>query len=67
MQLEGDGFLRHMVRNVAGTVVEIGIGRRPVDAMAEILASRSRTRAGATAPASGLFLRQVLYSAKISA
>jgi tRNA pseudouridine38-40 synthase len=67
MQLEGDGFLRHMVRNVAGTVVEIGIGRRPVDAMAEILASRSRARAGPTAPASGLFLRQVLYSDKILA
>jgi tRNA pseudouridine38-40 synthase len=65
MQVEGDGFLRHMVRNVVGTVVEIGIGRRPVDAMDGILASRSRARAGATAPASGLFLRQVLYSAKI--
>jgi tRNA pseudouridine38-40 synthase len=67
MQLEGDGFLRHMVRNIAGTVVEIGMGRRPVDAMPEILASRSRARAGPTAPASGLFLRQVLYSAKIVA
>lgn len=66
MQLEGDGFLRHMVRNIAGTVVEIGTGRRTADAMAEILASRSRARAGATAPASGLVLRQVLYSAKIA-
>jgi tRNA pseudouridine38-40 synthase len=67
LQVEGDGFLRHMVRNIAGTVVEIGLGRRPVDAVAEILASRTRARAGATAPACGLFLRQVLYSAKILA
>jgi tRNA pseudouridine38-40 synthase len=67
VRLEGDGFLRHMVRNVVGTVVEIGTGRRPVDAMAGILASRTRARAGATAPASGLFLRQVLYSAKMLA
>lgn len=61
MQVEGDGFLRHMVRTIAGTLVEIGTGRRPPAAMAEIIASKSRARAGPTAPASGLFLREVLY------
>lgn len=67
LQVEGDGFLRHMVRNMTGTLVDIGAGRWRPDAMAAILASRQRVRAGATAPASGLFLRQVLYSAKIAA
>jgi tRNA pseudouridine38-40 synthase len=63
MQVEGDGFLRHMVRNIVGTLVEIGLGRRPASAMAGILASRDRSRAGPTAPPTGLILREVLYSA----
>lgn len=66
MQVEGNGFLRHMVRNIAGTLVEIGTGRRAAEAMAEILHARSRSEAGPTAPASGLFLRQVLYSVKMT-
>jgi tRNA pseudouridine38-40 synthase len=61
MRIEGDGFLRHMVRNIAGTLVETGAGRLRPDAMPAILASRHRTRAGPTAPASGLFLVRVLY------
>lgn len=61
MRIEGDGFLRHMVRNIVGTLVEIGIGRWPVGRAAEILASRDRTRAGPTAPAQGLFLVRVDY------
>ena len=63
VQVEGDGFLRHMVRNIAGTLVEIGLGRWPVGAMADILASRDRSRAGVTAPPTGLVLREVLYPA----
>ena len=66
-RVEGDGFLRHMVRTMAGTLVEIGSGRCPPGSMSGILDSRSRARAGATAPASGLVLRQVLYSAKMTA
>lgn len=66
MQIEGDGFLRHMVRNIAGTLVEIGMGRRAAGAMRTILHSRRRAEAGATAPAAGLFLRRVLYSAKMT-
>lgn len=57
----GDGFLYHMVRNIVGTVVEIGQGRRPVTAIQQILAARDRNLAGPTAPAAGLFLREVWY------
>ena len=57
----GDGFLRHMVRNMTGTLVEVGRGRRGVDWVAEVLASRDRARAGPTAPAEGLFLLSVEY------
>lgn len=62
MRIEGDGFLRHMVRNIAGTLVETGLGRWPPGEMAAILASKDRARAGTTAPAAGLILREVLYS-----
>jgi len=61
MRIEGDGFLRHMVRNIAGTLVETGLGRWPASRVAGILASRDRAQAGATAPASGLFLVRVDY------
>jgi tRNA pseudouridine38-40 synthase len=66
MLIEGNGFLRHMVRIIAGTLVEIGLGRSTADGISGILASRDRTRAGPTAPASGLFLREVLYSHTIT-
>jgi tRNA pseudouridine38-40 synthase len=62
VRVQGNGFLRHMVRNIVGTLVEIGIGRWPASRVAEILASRDRTQAGPTAPAQGLFLVQVDYS-----
>jgi len=60
-EISGDGFLRHMVRNIAGTLVEIGRGRYPCEWMAEVLATRDRTQAGRTAPAAGLFLVKVDY------
>ena len=60
-EITGGGFLRHMVRTIVGTLVEIGRGRRPVDWMNDVLASRDRTAAGQTAPAEGLFLVAVHY------
>jgi tRNA pseudouridine38-40 synthase len=57
----GRSFLRHMVRNLVGTLVEIGQGRRAPDDMAKVLDSRDRAQAGPTAPAHGLCLERVLY------
>lgn len=61
IEVRGDGFLRHMVRTIAGTLVEVGTGRRPPGSVADVLASRSRAQAGPTAPARGLLLVRVEY------
>jgi tRNA pseudouridine38-40 synthase len=60
----GSGFLRHMVRNITGTLVEVGAGRRMPIEMDELIASRDRARAGPTAPPQGLFLVSVSYDAR---
>ncbi len=60
-QIEADGFLRGMVRNIVGTLVAVGLGQRDPQEIAAILASRDRCRAGVTAPARGLFLVAVHY------
>ena len=60
-EVSGDGFLRHMVRAIAGTLVEIGRGQRPAASIAALLAGGSRAQAGATAPPQGLFLVRVDY------
>ena len=54
-------FLHHMIRNVVGTLVEIGRGNRPPEWMAELLLERDRTRAGPTASARGLTLLRVSH------
>jgi tRNA pseudouridine38-40 synthase len=59
--VEGDGFLRHMVRAIVGTLVEVGRNRRPAGDVAALLAGGSRAQAGATAPAHGLLLERVEY------
>lgn len=59
--VEGDGFLRHMVRNLVGTILEVGCGRRDGESMTELLASGDRRLAGPTAPAAGLALIRVSY------
>jgi tRNA pseudouridine38-40 synthase len=50
-----------MVRNIVGTLLEVGQGTRPASWVAEVLAARDRQRAGSTAPAQGLFLVNVQY------
>jgi tRNA pseudouridine38-40 synthase len=59
--VEGSGFLNHMVRNIVGTLIEVGRGNIPVAAMATILAARDRSAAGPTAPARGLHLVRVIF------
>jgi tRNA pseudouridine38-40 synthase len=59
-RIEATAFLRHMVRNVVGTLVEVGCARRAPDLRA-LLAARDRGLAGATAPAHGLCLVEVRY------
>lgn len=60
-EVRGNGFLRHMVRAIVGTLVEVGRGRWPVADVAAILSGADRARAGATAPAHGLVLVRVDY------
>ncbi len=59
--IEADGFLRYMVRNIIGTLAEVGLGKTTVEDFKQILASKDRSRAGATAPPHGLFLVEVKY------
>ncbi len=56
-----NAFLHHMVRNIAGTLLAVGSGRRGVSWPAELLAAGDRTRSGITAPAAGLYLAHVAY------
>ena len=58
---EADGFLRHMVRNIVGTAVEVGSGRISLDEFEEIFEAKDRKRAGLNAPPQGLFLTMVRY------
>ena len=60
-RVTGSGFLHNMVRNLVGTFVEAGAGRLDPDAVPRILAQRSRSAAGPTSPARGLFLVEVEY------
>lgn len=61
ISIEGDGFLRHMVRNLVGTLVEVGRGRTRALDMRGILEAKDRRRAGPAAPPGGLFLDKVIY------
>jgi tRNA pseudouridine38-40 synthase len=60
-EVTGNGFLRHMVRAIVGTLVEIGRGWRPVASVTQLLDGGTRADAGATAPPHGLFLVRVDY------
>jgi tRNA pseudouridine38-40 synthase len=61
IEVEADGFLYNMVRNIVGTLVEVGRGAKPVEWVAEVLRSADRRLAGPTAPPQGLFLMWIEY------
>ncbi len=61
IEVTADGFLRQMVRNIVGTLAEIGRGRMAPEHMVDILKAKDRKKAGPTAPAQGLFLVEVEY------
>ncbi len=60
LELEADGFLRHMVRSIMVTLVDIGTGKMEAKSLKKIIQSKSRAKAGQTAPAHGLFLWEVI-------
>lgn len=61
IDIRANAFLHHMVRNIAGSLIDVGRGRRPVDWIAQLMHDKDRTKAGATAPACGLYLVGVDY------
>jgi len=63
-EIEANGFLKQMVRSIIGTLVEIGKGRMSAGDFRKILDSKDRKKAGPTAPARGLFLKEVRYQIK---
>lgn len=60
-EIIGDGFLYNMVRIIAGTLIEIGLGKKDPDSLPAIMESRERRLAGHTAPPQGLYLAEVFY------
>jgi tRNA pseudouridine38-40 synthase len=61
IEVEANAFVRHMMRRIAGTLIRVGLGRLAPGEVAAIIASREKARAGPTAPARGLCLKQVSY------
>ena len=57
----GTGFLRYMVRNMVGSLIEVGEGKRSPESIIELLELKDRTKAGKTAPPEGLYLKEVFY------
>lgn len=66
IEVEADGFLYNMVRNIVGTLVEVGRGKQSPDWVSGLIAGRDRDAAGPTAPAKGLFLQRVDYGPQVS-
>ncbi|MEW9799089.1 tRNA pseudouridine(38-40) synthase TruA [Alteromonas sp. CYL-A6] len=61
LEIQANAFLHHMVRNIAGTLIEIGAGEQPVNWVADLLALKDRSQAAATAKPNGLYLVDVTY------
>ncbi|GHA00740.1 tRNA pseudouridine synthase A [Arenicella chitinivorans] len=66
IDITANAFLQHMVRNIAGSLIEVGYGKRSADWLADVLESRDRKRAGVTAPPHGLYLVGVTYPSQFS-
>lgn len=64
IEVTGDGFLYNMVRIIVGTLVEIGQGKRTAASVVETIESTDRRNAGHTAPAEGLYLKEIYYDAE---
>jgi tRNA pseudouridine38-40 synthase len=62
LEVCANAFLHHMVRNIAGVLIAVGTGERPVEWVADVLEARDRTRGGVTAPAQGLYLAGIRYA-----
>ncbi len=60
-EIQASSFLKHMVRNIMGTLADVGRGKQPPDWIYDVLGEKNRIFAGATAPARGLFLKEVKY------
>ena len=65
-RVRGDGFLHHMVRNLAGTILDVGRGYMETAAVPRMIEAKARAAAGPTAPARGLFLHSVEYASDSS-
>ena len=64
--VKANAFLHHMVRNITGSLLEVGMKKRPPEWIAQLLAARDRTKAAATAKAEGLYLVAVDYPAEFA-
>ena len=64
IRITANAFLHHMVRNVSGALIAVGVGERPVDWVAELLAARDRRQGGVTAPPQGLYFAGAAYDAR---
>jgi tRNA pseudouridine38-40 synthase len=62
LDITANAFLHHMVRNIAGVLIAVGIGERPIEWVAEVLAARDRKQGGITAPPNGLYLAGIRYA-----
>ncbi len=61
IELTGNGFMYNMVRIIAGTIVDVGLGKIKPEEIPQIIESKDRTKAGKTLPAEGLYLVEVYY------
>lgn len=66
IDIKANAFLHHMVRNIAGSLIEIGIGKQPIDWLTTLLAFKDRAKAAATAKPGGLYLVEVDYPEKFN-